>query len=318
MVFNDDLKIVTLDSTCSSELNWSVSRKEALLFIAQGKKLLWHLDFGLFSRLANPLNHSGQFMTLGLAIDHFTHFWQDFQSYSLGVCLFRGSPHFFEGFFWDENQIQNFQLWLEEGMGSLETLFSETGVKVPSFSQIKPENFQSPYLSALFCQDVCCDYLTQLSNRLPDAIPRYLLFEGDKTISPLFFSLLTSKERLEGFEICLNEPPYQEDRSASTAICLPSISLRRPSHYRILEKAFSFLIKNRIPFKVIPESHLTSEWDGLDTLLYAPSALTFSGQRKFHGFNAANGTLVSMEEKRGFEIEITFEEYQRISLPNNT
>lgn len=59
--------------------------------MASGKKILWHLDLGLFDRLKMPLSNSSQFLTLGLAVDHFRDtIWKEFRSFSEGVCLYKG------------------------------------------------------------------------------------------------------------------------------------------------------------------------------------------------------------------------------------
>lgn len=87
--------LIHLDGKTSSTLNWTSARKEALQQIAQGKKILWHLDLGCFQSLLKPLENQEQFMALTLAIEHFSHsLWNEFRTYSKGLLLYKGSAHF--------------------------------------------------------------------------------------------------------------------------------------------------------------------------------------------------------------------------------
>lgn len=85
--------MIRLDASAASTLDWSLERKEALKLIASGKKVLWHLDLGLFDRLKMPLSNPSQFKTLGLAVDYFRDtIWKEFHAFSSGVCLYQGIP----------------------------------------------------------------------------------------------------------------------------------------------------------------------------------------------------------------------------------
>jgi hypothetical protein len=87
--------IIKLDGTLSSALQWTEGRKKALTEIARGRKIAWYLDLGLFDRLPKSLHSPEQFMTLSFAVDHFKDtLWNEFQRYSIGVLLYRGSPEF--------------------------------------------------------------------------------------------------------------------------------------------------------------------------------------------------------------------------------
>ena len=87
--------IVKLEASPTATLAWGSPRKDALLAMAKGKKILWQLELGLFDRLPHPLSHASQFMTLTLAIDHFRdQIWEEFSAFSRGVALYLGSPIF--------------------------------------------------------------------------------------------------------------------------------------------------------------------------------------------------------------------------------
>ena len=78
-------------------------------------------------------------------------------------------------------------------------------------------------------------------------------------------------------------PPTPKFLRAKVAICLPSAEMVRPSQYSGLEEMINFLNEKGIPFRIIPESLLITDWDGLDYLLVIPEGLTFQGKRKAAG-----------------------------------
>lgn len=84
--------IISCDAKSTSILNWALEREKALTTIASGKKILWFLDFGLFSNLKWPLENEGQFSCFCLALDHFKEkLWSEFHKFSLGIALYRGN-----------------------------------------------------------------------------------------------------------------------------------------------------------------------------------------------------------------------------------
>jgi hypothetical protein len=70
------------------------------------------------------------------------------------------------------------------------------------------------------------------------------------------------------------------------AICLPEYF-----ESSNLEKAMQ--IWKEIPFRIIYESHLTHEWDGIDYLMIFPESITEKGWRKIRGFIAAGGEVIN-------------------------
>lgn len=83
-------KIITLDASLQSELNWSLEENLALEMIEKGYTILWYIDFALElerSRFFDPLH----FHSLQIALDHFQKtLLQQFKAHTLGLILFKG------------------------------------------------------------------------------------------------------------------------------------------------------------------------------------------------------------------------------------
>lgn len=253
-------EIIRLDSGSTSTLDWTSERKMALSLLASGKKILWFLDLGLFERLKFPLSHPSQFLTLGLAVDHFRDtIWKEFHAFSTGVCLYRGSSDFVGQLQWDDALNQAFHVWLQE---------------------IKGEKNQ-------FCANACAEYLRQLAERIPDEIPAYLIYNvlPDEILEK---ALLTNPERFGRIQIHSSTPfRWKTDEEIPIAILMPSLDVALPSFLEPFKKAIQ-----EFPFaKLIPEEQLTSAWEGLETLIYSEKCLSKQGRRKIQGFIAAGGKV---------------------------
>lgn len=300
---------IQLDGTLRSDLNWKAAREKAEAAIAKGFALFWDIDLGLFSELTMPLDNQTQFLSLSLSLEHFRdHIWKDFSAHSIGLCIFRGQADFSHGFKWDDGQNANYQAWLQEQ-------FPDT--------EINPE--LSGWLSSLFCRDVAVEYLAMLAARLPDTLPVYLFLDASAYAQkPLKQLQLLNPDRfdylhlaLKGMKMpfkalvwqdsALKEGPAGKD--AQLGICLPLMHCYHPKQWEALDRPLKMLIDGGIPFRIISESHLITDWDGLDNLIYIPSGLSQQGKRKIQGFCAAGGCAISVEHLTGFSHEMTFDEW---------
>lgn len=246
--------MICLDASAASTLDWSVERKEGLKWIASGKKILWHLDLGLFDRLKMPLSHPSQFMTLCLAVDHFRDtIWKEFHPFSLGVCLYQGTSDLILQ--WDDALEKAYKLQSDKG----------------------------DLAFRLFCLNAGAEYLKALTERIPDKIPVYLKFTLLPE-DPLEKALFTNPER---FGRILIDASYswRAEEELKTAICMPPldvISHLDPFRKAILAHPFA---------KLIPEERLTYSWEGLDLLIYSEKCVSNQGKRKIQGFIAAGGEV---------------------------
>ncbi|MGK5595038.1 MAG: hypothetical protein ACSNEK_06750 [Parachlamydiaceae bacterium] len=283
--------LITLDASTKSTMDWQDARKEALVAIAQGKQVLWYLDMGLFYYLSAPLSQTAQFMTLRLAFDHFRDtIWEEFNQYSVGLALFKGQPDYSKDFIWDEEQRSSYQDWLKEN-------FQED------------QQLPRPEMEKIFCRDVCASYLQQLIANVSDQIPLYLIFNCANVQDPFEQLFLTCQDSYPRFHLLLENSNLALDQSANLAICWPLQEEKNLMAFDRIKKALHTLIKDQVPFKVVHESQLTTEWQGLDDLIYEPELISANGIRKLRGFEAAGGTLISLGRFLGFAEEISLENY---------
>lgn len=255
-------EIIRLDASTASSLDWSLERKSALSVIASGKKILWFLDLGLFDRLKMPLSHPSQFLTLGLAVDHFRKsIWKEFQSFSTGVCLYRGPSDFSSQLPWDDALDKAFLLWQKET--------------------------QAEGLNLLFCANVGAQFLKTLAEKIPDEVPIFLIY-STMPDDILEKALMTNPERFGRIRIhssCLFS--WKTEEELKTGICMPPLDVVLPSQLEPFRRVIQ-----EFPFaKLIPEERLTYCWEGLDLLLYSEKCLSKQGRRKIQGFIAAGGEI---------------------------
>lgn len=321
---------ITLDGKMTSHLDWELVRKAAHEYVEKGIYLFWDFELGLFSDLTFPLSDSSQYLALVLAVEYFRDsFWQEFQPFTIGLCLYRGDSDFSFGFEWDEKQELSFQEWIQEIFFDLEDLRKETGISLSSFERFTHQEFsvndEGRRLVSLFCRNACVEYLELLANRLPDALQLFIALET-LVKDPLTEALLLSKERYDRFHLAIRGGIlehqgfewskegvfcYKDLSSISIGICLPPMDMYRPSQYAQLQDAMQKMMEGKIKFRLIPEESLITQWDGLDYLVVAACGLSSQGMRKLQGFCAAGGTVVVLGSSLGLVNEISFLEWQQ-------
>lgn len=291
----DNPHIINFSGDLKSDLNWNQAKSEAHFHIAQGKKILWSIDLGLFSPDTLPITNQTQYLSLMLSLEHFRDtIWKEFHSNSLGLCIYKGDADFSTGFHWCDEMTDKYQSWLKlQGL----------------------DDGQNPLLKSLFCRDFVVDYLSLLADRIPDEIPCYLSLHVFGHITPLFELQLLHPERFSRFNMVISggniplECLQKENFSIQIGMCLPKLELRHPSNYYLLNAALDYFLEKKIKFRIISETHLTTLWDGLDYLIYMPESLSQEGKRKLQGFSAAGGTTVTLGNKLGFSQEMTWHEW---------
>ena len=325
---------ISLNGRITSDLNWTASRILAGEYASQGFKLFWAMDLGLFSDLTQPLGNQGQYASLGLALDHFRDtLWKEFQNVTLGLCLYRGSADFSQKFPWDEQQHVSLQKWLEHRFKTPQDFSRETFISIDSFSQIDDiilkSNESGKHLLSLFCRDAAVEYLDILVANLPDALQPYLLLDASNIENPHEFAQLITKERFERWHCAVKGGPlpfqdlaWQEGSSSygyisdsslqiskseqvNLGVCLPSADLVLPSHYIGFEDVMAKLRQRRLSFRIIPETFLITDWDGLDHIIVLSKGVSSQGKRKLQGFCAAGGTVVTVGPLLGLPLEIS-------------
>lgn len=305
--------LIKIDGRVDSDLNWKLARQAAQSYIAEGFKIFWEIDLGLFSKLKLPLTDQSQYLSLGLSLDHFRDsIWKEFQQHSVGLSIYRGSVDFGNNYLWDEEQNRNLQGWLQDHFHDITSCIKHASIKAASFNEINNSllatTVEGKRLQSLFCRDAALEYINTLTRNLPDLLSTFVLLDTASIKEPLLLSQLLSKDLFgrqqrvvsEGIVplrsfigthstgyISLKLIPIESQIPPTIGVCLSS-SIYSDGFQEVLNR----LLKQNVSFRFIPESLLTTEWDGLDFLLVQPESLGPQGMRKLRGFCAAGGTVV--------------------------
>jgi hypothetical protein len=300
--------VITLDGSMTSSLDWKSARQKALE-LPSNIKILWNMKMGLFSYLTFPLTKEMQFQSFIIALKHFREtLWKEFKERSLGVILYEGRLDFKRGFLWDTDQEADFGGW--------QKLHSVTG-------EISQDHMR------LYCRDACSEYLQLLQDGLSDAVPAFLLFDAQSIQDPLTFAQMIASDRWNRFHLAIKRPPFKtqhltwqgttiqashDPKPITTGVCIPSSDTIHSINFQGLNEALTLLIQKNIPFRLMSESYLTAEWEGIDHLIYTAVGTSVQGKRKLQGFCAAGGVPVYVGNK-GLNIsdEISLEQFARVA-----
>lgn len=221
----------------------------------------------------------------------------------------------------------NLQEWLKESFGTIAEFVEETKCDgIAEWQDIVPGVLQHTLVGTellrLFCRDACGEYLDLLSARLPDSLPLFVFFDASSLSDPYLVALLLTKERYPRIHIGVKEPFCSHKQSlggeiawegpplalgmlsremtptelaprerSRLALCLPKLNVRRTIKHDQLRGKLSTLLQNEVPFRVIPEVLLSSEWDALDDLIVDADNIDQPLRRKLEGFSAAGGVV---------------------------
>jgi hypothetical protein len=292
-----DMITIPLDLKLTSSLEWHHSLKLADEGVKKNKKLLFNLELGL-ADLPAPFSDEGQFRSLLLGIEHFKEtILTPFKDSVFGIIFYKGSIDFSSSLKWHGELKQNYLSFLGERM-------------------------DLPPLKRLFCLQESVDFLRSCGSILPEEIPQFLLLDTTELSSVEEFFQLTAKEHFYFFHLGISHPftfsplcimphgSWEKERvffltsqRATLALCLPS---RYPLTFR---KNFQEIEQLNRPFRILCESQLAQDWDGVDELIIFSDALTKQGRRKLCGFCAAGGKVITIGNLCGLEEEYPFAEY---------
>lgn len=272
---------IPLEGHMRAHLDWRLSIQRARSQVEKGLKLIWDLDLGLFNRLSLPFADETQFKALALSVDHFLNdVWPSFADDTLGLCVYRGGADFSQSYPWCYERREALQTWL----------------------QGQPD---TPRLRKQFCSDTAIQYLEFLVGGFPATLQPFLFLDAYSLMRPLEAAQLLSRDKLSRFYTavrgsCLpvreigwesNHSPYGflgrklpqiEPETITVGVCITDATQE-------LEAKLEELTAKRIRFKVLSETFLTSEWDGLDEIIVGP--VSDALQRKLQGFIAAGGKV---------------------------
>jgi hypothetical protein len=264
-----------IDLPCQphDSLDWSEELCKARTLVEQGDRIVWKCNLGLEGPFY-PLDDEMRFQSASLAMTRFSEIvWPEFKEHTEFVCLYRGSADFHSYFSWSDKQLTDFARFAD------------------------PDTLQA---KRLFTAESFAIYFRMLSHRLPDEAKVLLLFDLAPLKSPVTALQVISKERFEHFSIGVRglDMPIEglwwdgtelECRKieVTAGVVFPESACE--ASCEALGKLFT------IPgVKIIFESFLSEEWEGLDQLYVIENSLSVQGLRKLSGFRAAGGEVITI------------------------
>ncbi|MBJ7449706.1 MAG: hypothetical protein JHC93_05035 [Parachlamydiales bacterium] len=258
---------IKLDATPASSLNWENEKS----FAESAKSILWHFDMGLFS---TPLSNQQNFLTLQLALDHFTkNLYPLYQSKTVGCVMYEGTADIPQVMKWDEAVESKEKEWLLEIANEQNDLYGVSDVEE------HPIHFKR-----LFAKQVLADYLDLLLVALPPDVQSLLNLDMT-AIETLETQLALSRDL--GNQHTEKNLDSEISFEVNKALLLPTKNSLLFSHWTQLVE-----FQQKHPdIKLIPEEKLNEEWQGLDELYFIDKTLSPMGRRFVAGFEAACGIL---------------------------
>ena len=200
---------------------------------------------------------------------------------------------------WDLSKVDgdNFFWHLQLGIGEFsfddEMAFQAASIAVKKYSEaIQPFLERtigvSLYQGSLLCDDQTVQWLRMVARNLPEELPVFLIFEMEG-ISRSETLALISPDRFEQFELILKPDPRQKGENPKIGVCM----------FEGIESVLQILDRDSLSYRVIYQSHLTEQWDGLDEIIVSHT-LSSRGRRMLKGFEAAGG-IVREFGAEGFE-----------------
>lgn len=296
---------IHLKSNSSSTLDWKEWEEMAFHYIQKGFKIFWKLDMGLFSRLSCIWEDHFQAVIIAVAIRHFSDtIWPKFQSNTVGVCLYEGPANFLSQMIWEEHEQALYEEWLQDRRPARLSNEKQTRALLAGYSGLTLIDFLARYLPG-------------------EAVPYVLLQEGEEQ-DPIFFGQLIAKDHYECLHRGLAKGRlsqhflYQDHGGIGCtsvkmtphqqAICLPTqVDLQQEQH---LKELCAFFKENEIAYRIIDESKLTSDWQGIDDLFVCMKNASPASIRMFRGFCAAGGRIVYLDQPSGLPNEISFADWK--------
>ena len=263
-------------------LNWEIQTQEARGALQLNKKIIWEFDLGLKTPFF-PLEDELHFHSLSLALSAFTkEIWPQFQEHTAGVVLYRGSADFSSFFKWTERQEANWVSWKEGRADSKEA-----------------------HLRRLFCAEAFSSYFQMLAHKLPDELPLTVVLDASYTGTLAEGVHLLFSDRFEYFVLEIeNFPNFSKE--AKLGICLPQDLFCGQAQLARMDELFVSL---KQPFRIVFESFLSEQWEGLESLYVFSDALTVQGKRKLMGFCASGGTVITEGDSLNLLNEISSVDY---------
>ncbi len=285
---------IRLSAGLGDDLNWQGEIKEAERQAQAGRAVFWEIDLQI-DRAHFALDDEFVFRARGAALDHFSKTVFPAFPDSIGLSLYRGALDLSESFVWSDRQKQNWEEWRSNQAGSLRR----------------------------FCLESYAAYFQLLSQRMPEDLTPFLLFDA-KSLQRAEALQLLSKRLFSHFEIAVRGLPplwayswegagshlgWIGEGSPPKVLTRPSVGVCFPDESDIGEWEAFIESLDGIDCRMVSEAYLTEEWDDLDVLVVVSKTLHSQAKRKLMGFCASGGLVATFGELLGLSNEVSGNEW---------
>jgi hypothetical protein len=301
---------ILLPAHPKDDLVWKEQKDQANEAIEKGLFVFWELDLGLNS-LKNNFNDPSAFLSHSIALKEFSDsIWKNFRGKTLGVSLYKGPVDFFNRMHWPRQMAEHFEEWLADHA-----------------LQSQPHG----HFLQIFCANIFGEYLHRLASYLPDEANLFCCLDAMNAASRAQLAHILSKDRFEYFHLALKggglplgSLNWERGRSSAGWIgsgvpdfvdSFPTVGILFPNDDGLsletlsqIDQVLDQLDHRNIPFRIISETYLTEQWNGIDVLVVLSNSLNAIGRRKLQGFCAAGGTVSVIGNPIGLSLEITFQD----------
>ncbi len=148
--------------------------------------------------------------------------------------------------------------------------------------------------------------LQQLGAVFPEDIPLFACFDLEQELSATQIALLTGPHYFPYLHIGLTRSCYPlavlscEEKQwrgvalhrTHTGLVLPLPEVMASSQQTLIDDVIETLTRQAVSYRLLYESHMSEQWEGLDQLVVFPEMLSEQGKRKTRGFVAAGGRVL--------------------------
>lgn len=295
---------IKIDLSPTSKLDFTQATEKANQLTQDNQKIYWNLDFGLFDQLKQPLEDQTQFLSLKYGLDQFLDLLMDNEQWQTeSILLAKLKSPFFQH--------------LLELPGFLSKLSNDHGVELtpeeakdlapssPKYSQLYHYSLRSlsdflSHLTAYISDDLAPSIVIDMSEldtneQIEIGFGNYFEFLRIYAENPMFLSHFHAYECESSFQTILTQNPLSTIEKPTAALMLTDIS-DKGEYVEQYSKAIQKLQQENIPFFLVRADQLTMNWEQVDTLFVIGSTLAPFDIRAAFGFEAAEGTIVDLDE----------------------
>lgn len=277
---------IVLPAHPKDPLIWKEQQIQAEEAIEKGMSIFWELDLGIASSKTD-FNDPSTFLTHCIALQAFDQtIWKNFFNKTVGISIYKGPFDFSERIM--NPSKEHFEEWLADHNLALSEL--------------------EGHFYKVYCANIFGEYLHRLASCLPDNLPVFCSIDATNAESRAALAHILSKDRFEHIHLSIkgDRLPSMNSIPVSVGVLLPNdegISLEILAE---LDRVFDQFDERNTPFRIISETFLTEQWNGIDILIVISSSLNSIGKRKLQGFCAAGGTVYYIGSPIGLAQELPF------------